>query len=124
MGISIVDGQGSSPRAESWASCWLCLRQPAAGSPPEDPEPGSLPTNDGLGLEDHQSRFPTGPASPQQDPDKSIRRTKLGFVGLAFEDRDLVAEGQDLQGEFVLRAEPGKRIAPERRDHREHGPLA
>ena len=74
---------------------------------PEDPEPGPLPTDDSLGLEDHQSTFPMGAESLQQDPDQSIPKVELGLVGLAFEDRDLVPEGQDLQGEFMFRAEPG-----------------
>jgi hypothetical protein len=45
-------------------------------------------------------------------------------VDLAFEDRKLVPQGQDLQGELVLGTEPGQKVAQERGDNREHGPLA
>jgi hypothetical protein len=45
-------------------------------------------------------------------------------VGLSFEDRKLVPQGQDLQGELVLGTEPGQKVAQERRYNREHDPLA
>jgi hypothetical protein len=45
-------------------------------------------------------------------------------MGLPFEDRKLVPQGQDLQGELVLGAEPGQKVAQERRDNCEHGLLA
>jgi hypothetical protein len=63
---------------------------------PEDLKPGPLPTDDGLGLEDHQSTFPMDAVSLQQDPDQSIPKVDLGVVGGARQDRDLVPEGQDL----------------------------
>jgi hypothetical protein len=46
-----------------------------------------------------------------------------GFMGLPFKDRKLVPQGQDLQGELVLGAEPGQKVAQERRDNCEHGLL-
>jgi hypothetical protein len=39
MRISMGDGQGSSPRAEPWLSCWLGLRQPAAGTDDANRQP-------------------------------------------------------------------------------------
>src|ERR1035438_7955028 len=85
---------------------------------PKEPEPGPLPADDRLGAEDHQSTSPTGPQSLQSDPDQSIARAELGFVDLAFEDRKLVPQGQDLQGELVLGTEPGQKVAQERGDNR------
>ena len=106
----------------------LVLSRPPHAMPrlpaPEDAEPGSLPTDDGLGLEDHQSTFPMGAASLQHDPHQSIRKVELGLVGLARQDRDLVPEGQDLQGEFVLGTEPGQRVAQEHDDDVKQGLLA
>jgi hypothetical protein len=39
---------------------------------------------------------------------------------LAFEDDELVPQGQNLQGQLVLGTEPRQRVAPEHRDNRKH----
>jgi hypothetical protein len=60
---------------------------------PEQPESGSLPADDRFGLEDHQSCFPIGPRAFEQQPKAPIPSPEPGFVGLSFEDGDLVPEG-------------------------------
>jgi hypothetical protein len=45
-------------------------------------------------------------------------------VGRSFEDRKLVPQGQDLQGELVLGMEPGQKLAQERGDNRETWPVS
>lgn len=58
------------------------------------------------------------------DADQSIRRAELGFVVLTVEDRNLVPQGQDLQGKLVLGPEPGQRVMHEHGNHCEHGSSA
>ena len=146
------DGQGASTHAEPWVSCWLCLRQPAAGtddagrppaafrspsrspaivlavgfrvlsrSPtpvpglpaPEQAESGSLPADESLGLENHQRSSPMRPDFHEQQPEVTVRPMKLRPGRPAFEDGDLVSEGEILQGEIMLGTEPAQQVAQE-----------
>jgi len=69
---------------------------------PKEPEAGPLPADDRLGSENQQSTFPTGPPSHEGNPDPAISWAELGFGVLTVENRNLVSQGQDLQGELVL----------------------
>lgn len=44
-----------------------------------------------------------------------------GLVRQSVEHRDLVPEGQILQGQFVFRTKAGQQVPQKRRDNREHG---
>jgi len=54
---------------------------------PEHPEPVSLPTDDGLGLEDDQRNTPVWPPSLQDHPDFALQS---GLVRPPMKHRDLV----------------------------------
>jgi hypothetical protein len=60
---------------------------------PEHPEPGSLPTNDGLGLKKYQRGTPVWPPSFQDHPEQPVFALQSGLVRLPLEHRDLVPEG-------------------------------
>ena len=82
---------------------------------------GSLPVDDRLGLEDHQRGTPVWPPSFQDHPEQPVCPLQSGLRRLPIEHRDLVPEGEILQGELLLGTEPGQRVAQEHRDNREHG---
>lgn len=88
---------------------------------PEPLEPGSLPTENGLGLEEAQRGTPVWSPSFQDHPRLPVFALQSGLVRRSIEHRDLAPEGEVLQGELVLGTEPGKKVAQERRDNREHG---
>ena len=91
---------------------------------PKEPESCPVPADDGFGSEDQQSTFPTGPPSLEDDPDQPIPWAELGSVVVTVEHRNLVSQGQDLQGEIVVEPEPGQKIAQKRRGHCQHGSSA
>jgi hypothetical protein len=131
------DGRGSSPRVEPWVIDWLCLRQPAGGidrphlpneldqltvlasSPrpmpglpaPEGSEPRSLPADDGLRSEDDQGGTPVGPSSFLEHPEQAVVSPQSGLVHLPMEHRNLLPEGETLQGEIMLGTEPAHQVA-------------
>ena len=48
-------------------------RLTTADSPrPEQAETLAMPSDDGIGLDDHQGRFPVTPHAPQPDPEDSV----------------------------------------------------
>ena len=51
-------------------------------------------------LDDHQHLFPTGPQASKRNPKQSVERIQLWARVLPFEDRDLLAQSHDLQGEL------------------------
>src|SRR5215831_6175098 len=45
--------------------------------PPPETKPPTMPRDHGLGLDDHQSRFPVGPHAAQPNPEEAVGRRQL-----------------------------------------------
>jgi len=65
----------------------------------------TLPPQDGVGAHDHEGLPPLGPDPGQPDPEKAVRRTKLGPGRRSLVDGELLAQGQVLEGELAMAAE-------------------
>ena len=79
-------------------------------SPPTLPspvtsEPGAMPTDDGVGLDDDEHPVPVSPDSAQDDPEASVDIRKPGPFHRPAEDGELVPESEILNGERTLRLE-------------------
>jgi hypothetical protein len=72
---------------------------------PVPPEAGAMPAHDGLRLYDQQRARPSGPQAPEGEPKKPIPPGQLGSRVLAFENGDLMTQGNKLKSEIVPRGE-------------------
>ena len=61
--------------------------------PPEHPEPGALPTDDGLGLEEDQRAAPVWPPSFQDHPEQPVFAPQSRLVRRSVEQGELVPQG-------------------------------
>ncbi len=68
-------------------------------------EPAPLPSQDGVWGHDHEGVPPPGPDPGQPDPEKPVRRTKLGPSCRSLVDGELLAQSQVLDGELAVAAE-------------------
>jgi hypothetical protein len=68
-------------------------------------EPAPLPSQDGVRGHDHEGLPPPGPDLGQHDPEKPVRRTKLGPSRRSRVDGELLAQSQVLEGELAVAAE-------------------
>ena len=56
-----------------------------------------MASDDGLGLDDDEHVAPAGPAAAQGCPDEAITSVEGGSWSFAFQDGDLLPQGQDLE---------------------------
>ena len=81
-----------------------------------------MPANDGLGLDDHQRPLPIRPATPKDSPESSIeigkRRPTLRG---ALRNRELMAQGQVLEGELAPGLEGSCQETEQHSDKAKHG---
>ena len=61
--------------------------------------------------------------SREDNPEAPVRPVELGPVPLPFEHHDLVAQGQNFQGEIVPRSKERKRIGQNDPKKGQHDPL-
>jgi hypothetical protein len=87
-----VDGRATSSRAARELGPVLAKATP-------------LPPQDGVRGHDHEGLPPPGPHPGQSEPEKSVRRTKLGPSGRSLVDRELLAQSQVLEGELAVAAD-------------------
>ncbi len=59
-----------------------------------------MPGHHGLGFDDDQRTLPILPALGEQNPKQTISRSQSGSRAVPLEHRELLAEGQILQGHF------------------------
>lgn len=64
---------------------------------PVTPEALTMPFQNGLGVDDHDCRFPVRPEPRQDDPEPSVRKSQLGSRNLSFENAQLMAESENLK---------------------------
>ena len=75
---------------------------------PIEREPRSVPTHDGLRTHDHESLFPSGPESPQQDPEELIEFGQPGSRMSSPQRRELLAKSQIFKKDLVTCVEDSK----------------
>ena len=56
-----------------------------------------MPADDGLGLHDDEDVSPAGPKTTQGRPEEPVGRVQGWAGALPFEDRDLLAEGENFK---------------------------
>jgi hypothetical protein len=66
-----------------------------------------MPSDDGFGPDDHESRSPFVPELREPGPQEPVRDTELQFAGMlgALKHQELVPEGKDLRVERSSGAE-------------------
>ena len=74
-----------------------------ASPPPEEAETCSLPSDDGVRLEDPERPFPSIPSVGEPDPEGAVRGPQARSVGAAAQDEQLVAQGQVFQEQVPTR---------------------
>ena len=66
--------------------------------PPVEMKTGTVPANYGFWFDDDEDIAPAGPEAPKSRPEESVEGMQ-GWPGpFSFEDSDLLAQGEDLQG--------------------------
>src|SRR5215831_21001313 len=88
---------------------------------PVPPEPGAMPADDGLRLHDHQHARPFGPPTAEAEPEQTTPKAQAGSGVLALEDADLLSQGNQLQSQFMSRAEEGTEPRKRRQKKPDHG---
>jgi hypothetical protein len=73
-----------------------------------------VPADYGLWFHDEENIAPAGPDVPKRGPEESVEGMQLWPRAFAFEDSDLLPEGEDLKGRVGTAAEKDP-------DHREDG---
>jgi len=96
-----------------------CRRASTASSsalpPPVEPESVSVPPDNRIGLDEHQSLSPLAPEAIQGDPQEPVHGTKRDSSSLGpLQNAQLVAEGQDLK----LQRDPGSNCGEQRDQQR------
>jgi hypothetical protein len=98
--------------------------RPAASRPgtptPVKTKAGTVPADDGVGFHDDEDLAPAEPQDPKCRPEESIPRVQCWPRPFAFEDRDLLAEGEDLKGRVPSTAEEDTDHGREREDEFGH----
>ena len=88
---------------------------------PEEAERTAMPGDHGLWLDQDQAVFPAAPATQDQGPEGPVqRRERQASLSRAFQDEELVPEGQDLSCEGSTRTNAGDHGAEEELDQAEH----
>ena len=69
---------------------------------PPPTQPGAMPSDDGLGLDDDQCRPPPAPGGRQQDPKDSVTGAEVRPLHASLQGSQLVAEGKILEDHVVV----------------------
>src|SRR3954454_15534225 len=77
----------------------------ARAETPIEPKAGAMPTDHGFRLDENQRGCPVRPDGAQGDPKEAIGAVEMGTRVLAFEDGELLAEGENLQRGVVAGTE-------------------
>jgi len=90
-----------------------------AGPMPREPrpvqlEPGAMPADDGLWLDEDQRTFPFRPEPPQYHPEQPIRRSETGLRVPLLQGSELLPQGQIFQEQIATRTNgPGSQFEQE-----------
>lgn len=88
---------------------------------PEKAKAKAMPSDDGLGLEEEQSRRPLWPEASKANPKQPVGGTEFRFVRLSFEHCELMSERQVFKREPGTGLKAGKQRAQNRENDIEHG---
>jgi hypothetical protein len=77
-------------------------------------EPGAMPADDGLWLDEDQRTFPFRPEPSQYHPEQSIRRSETGLRVPLLQGSELLPQGQVFQEQIATRTNgPGSQFEQE-----------
>jgi len=77
---------------------WSTLSVPTAFPSPIHPEAFSVPSDNGLGLDDREHLGPVRPDPGQQNPKESVALFQMRTFDRTLQDRDLLPQGKILKG--------------------------
>jgi hypothetical protein len=70
---------------------------------PVELEALAMPADHGLGLHDEQGVLPVGPQTAERDPECAVRFRKLGVLGLASQNGELLSQRKVFESKLPLR---------------------
>lgn len=88
---------------------------------PEEAKANTMPTNDGLGLEEEQDVSPVWPKAHQTNPKQPVSGAEFRFARLSYEHGELMSERQIFKHEPGTGLEAGEEGAQKRENEIEHG---
>ena len=77
---------------------------------PVQPKSSAVPADHSLGFDQDERVAPTIPECVQRHPEQAVATSKMGPRMLAFEHRELLTQGENLQAEIVAGTEEGAQI--------------
>lgn len=92
----------------------------AGTPPPVEPEAGTAPAGDRLGLDDDQDALPTRPEEGQSEPEEAAEGVQGRTRSLASPHSDLLQEREDLEGGIASNAEEGTEHGEDGEDELRH----
>jgi hypothetical protein len=84
---------------------------------PVQPEPSSVPSDDGFGLDQCQRLSPIGPVSQQENPEDSVPIGQARPFRVSFQDIELMTERKVFQGQCASGLQRGEQRAEENENH-------
>ena len=94
--------------SELWIDRGPATATASAPPAPVEPEPLSVPADDGLRLDDDEHLFPAAPSAAEHGPEGSIKVGEGWPRRHGLEDRELMPKSQVLEGELASRLESGR----------------
>jgi hypothetical protein len=85
-------------------------------------EATALPSEDGLGRDDHQRLAPAGPGNGQAGPEQAVSRAELWAGQRSPGHGKLLAKGQVLQGELTVVADEERQESKQVEQESDHEP--
>jgi hypothetical protein len=110
--------QGLNLGGDLRSTARACTRAPS----PVEPEPGSMPAHHGVRLNNDEGRCPTRPDAAQDGPEQPVKGAQVRARMFSFEYRELLTQGQDLQGAIAPTAEEDSQCRQDCRNKIKHEP--
>jgi len=99
--------------ADFVGDCWPAAAR--AGSPtPVEAKSSAVPAGYGVGHDDDENVLPAGPVAAEGGPEQPVHRVQYRAWPLAFEDGDLLSEGEDFKSSVAS-------TSKEDAEYRKHG---
>jgi len=120
----ILDSHAGDLLAQILADGFSACALRAAREPDPVPrKPRPMPAHDGIGLDQDQSLFPARPNPAQNPPKEFVGCVHLGTRTLAFEDGELLAQGQIFKKQIAARPDRPQETTKEKNNSSKHDPL-
>lgn len=85
----------------------------ARAEAPVEPEPGAMPAHHGFRLDHNERIHPARPEAPQRHPEQAVEVVEARPGVLAFENGELLAQGEYLQAKIMARPNEGSQVQEE-----------